>query len=243
MRAADVTSGDQVLEIGPGPGVLTEALLEAQANVVAIELDSTLAHALERLQKEGSHLKVLQNDVLKTSWREIASQLLNPSESVKLIANLPYHITTPVLAQFAPLFPMVSSITVMVQDEVGKRMAAKAGEADYGSLSLFLSFYADVHYDFKVGRRCFFPAPRVDSAVVTLKLKAAPHGIDPDPFFKITRQAFQQRRKSLRASLRTLFNVEVIEAALEQTKLQPLARPEEISLEQWLILYRFLTNL
>ncbi|MFV0339507.1 MAG: 16S rRNA (adenine(1518)-N(6)/adenine(1519)-N(6))-dimethyltransferase RsmA [Parachlamydiaceae bacterium] len=239
IAAANLEAGDSVLEVGPGPGALTEALLKAHAHVVAVEMDKTLAEALNRLPHEPGQLKVIQQDILKTPWSSISPQLTNP---VKLIANLPYHITTPVLEKFVPMRKEIESIVVMVQDEVGKRMAAEAGTKDFGSLSIFLSFYAKVEYQFKVGRRCFFPAPKVDSAVVKLTLRPTPEGIDANQFFTLTRTAFQQRRKSLRASLKELYSPTQIEEALAQLDLQPLTRPEELSLELWCELCRKLTD-
>jgi 16S rRNA (adenine1518-N6/adenine1519-N6)-dimethyltransferase len=243
LAAASLESGDSVLEVGPGPGALTEALLNAHANVVVVEMDKTLAEALNRLPHEPDQLKVIQGDILKTSWNSIGPRFPNTENKVKLIANLPYHITTPVLEKFVPMREEIESIVVMVQNEVGKRMAAEAGTKDFGSLSLFLSFYAKVEYQFKVGRRCFFPAPKVDSAVVKLTLRPTPEGIDAEAFFTVTRTAFQQRRKSLRASLKSLYSSEQIEEALSHLGLQPLTRPEELSLDLWCALFRKLSDI
>jgi 16S rRNA (adenine1518-N6/adenine1519-N6)-dimethyltransferase len=237
LKAADLQPGDQVLEVGPGPGALTEALLNAGASVVAVEMDRILAEALHRFSTPSNHLRVINQDILKASWETIHSSFPDPQRKIKLIANLPYHITTPVLTRFIPLHKEIDSIVVMVQDEVGKRMAAEPGTPDFGSLSLFLSFYATAHYAFKVGRKCFFPAPKVDSAIVKLVLKPPPEGIDPEAFFSMTRHAFQHRRKVVRSSLKTEFPGLDIEKILETLHLSPLVRPEELSLEQWLQIY------
>jgi 16S rRNA (adenine1518-N6/adenine1519-N6)-dimethyltransferase len=237
LASAGIQPGDQVLEIGPGPGALTEALLGAGANVVAVEMDRTLSESLKRLSDDPLRLKVIQNDVLETSWDSIRRLFPDKDRKIKLVANLPYHITTPVLAKFVPLHQDISTIVVMVQEEVGRRMAAQAGSKEYGSISLFLSFFSQVEYQFKVGRRCFLPAPKVDSAVVKLKLHSPPEGIDPIAFFTLTRTAFQQRRKSLRASLKQLYPDHKVEEALEKLKLPPLSRPEELSLSEWCAFY------
>lgn len=240
LVSADIQPGDQVLEIGPGPGALTEALLNASAYVVAVEMDRTLAESLKRLSDDPSRLKVIQQDILETSWESIQNLFPDKQRKIKLVANLPYHITTPVLAKFVPLHQGISTIVVMVQEEVGRRMAAQAGSKEFGSISLFLSFFSKVAYQFKVGRRCFLPAPKVDSAVVKLILQPTPEGIDPLSFFTLSRTAFQQRRKSLRGSLKLLYPAGEVEAALAKLQLPPLARPEELSLEQWCALYRLL---
>lgn len=237
LKAANIQPGMQVLEIGPGPGALTEALLNAGASVVAVEMDSKLAAALHELKSEGQYLKVIQKDVLETSWEEIRSAFPDPGKKIHLIANLPYHITTPVLAKFVPLSTDIEQILVMVQDEVAKRFSAKYGTSDFGSITLFLQFYADIHYEFKVGRKCFLPAPKVDSAIVKLTLHSPPQGIDPDRFFAMTRRAFQQRRKAVRSSLKEVYPQEKLTAILTSLGLTALARPEELSLENWLKIY------
>lgn len=242
LKTADLQPGDQVLEVGPGPGALTEALLNAGASVVAVEMDRILAEALHRLATPSNHLRIINQDILKAPWETIHASFPDPQRKIKLIANLPYHITTPVLTRFIPLNQEIESIVVMVQDEVGKRMAAEPGTPDFGSLSLYLSFYAHAHYAFKVGRKCFFPAPKVDSAIVKLVLKAPPEGIDPEAFFGMTRQAFQHRRKALRSSLKKEFPEADIESVLEKLGLPALVRPEELSLTQWIQLYDCLNN-
>lgn len=240
LASAHLQDGDQVLEIGPGPGALTEALLKAGASVVAVEMDNTLAQALHRLTDDPSKLTVVQEDVLKTSWEQIKSYFPNKDQKIKLIANLPYHITTPVLAKFVPLHDDIESIVVMVQEEVGRRMSANPGSKEYGSISLFLTFYSKVEYQFKVGKRCFFPSPKVDSAVVKLTLKKPPASIDPSSFFALTRTAYQHRRKSLRASLKAFFAPHQVEEALMKLQLPDLVRPEELTLENWCDLYLLL---
>lgn len=239
LAAGNIHSGDQIVEIGPGPGCLTEALLEAGSRVVAVEADGALAIALKRLETTENFLKIIQGDALKEPLEKIFNAFPSPSQKIKLFSNLPYHITTPLLTRFVERFDHISTIIVMVQDEVAKRMIAKPKTKDYGSLSLFLQFYADIDYVFKVSRRCFYPVPRVDSAVVRLNLKQPPD-VDPSLFFQMTRKSFGQRRKVLKNSLKTLYNPEDIERALHTLKMNPLTRAEELSLSQFIDLFHVL---
>lgn len=236
VAAAHVQEGDRVLEIGPGPGSLTQALLEAGAHVIAVEKDAVLAKALERLQTPSQQLTVFCEDIMTFSLERLAS-----TQPMKVIANLPYHLTTPILTRFVVHQELFSSLTVMVQEEVARRMTAIPATPDYSSLTVFLSFYSNPHYAFTVSRNCFYPAPQVNSAVVVLTLKKPPLPVEEtEAFFKITRTAFEHRRKMLRASLKTLFKAEEVTEALEAIGQNPLARPEILSLEDFLRLYRHL---
>lgn len=241
VKAADTEPGDLVLEIGPGPGSLTQALLNAGAHVVAVEKDSVLAQALQRLQTPDQRLEVFCEDILTFPLEEILGPKVAAGKKVKVIANLPYHLTTPILAKLAQMTHLFTSLTVMVQDEVGVRMTAAPGNKDYSSLTIFLNFYSHPRYAFFVSHNCFYPAPKVDSAVVVLTLKKPPI-VDEELFFKITRTAFEHRRKMLRASLRDLFEPMIISNALESIGQNPLARPEMLSLDDFLKLYEILKN-
>lgn len=240
VKAADVQPQDQVLEIGPGPGSLTEMLLEKGAYVVAVETDKILGQALERLNTPDRRLKVILADALKVPLSELFASFPDPQKPIKLISNLPYHITTPLLARFVTASEWISLILVMVQEEVAIRMSAHPGTKDYGSISVFLNFFAQVNYCFKVSRNCFYPVPKVDSAIVRIEPEPIEKNIDVDKFFKMTRSAFQQKRKSLRSSLKKLYPH--IEKALAELTLAPLTRPEELSCAQWISLYRKLST-
>lgn len=240
VAKAEVQPGDVILEIGPGPGALTEGLLDAGAHVFAVDKDAILAKALERLKTPQRSLDIFCDDILTFPIEETLSKHLKPGQKAKVIANLPYHLTTPILVQLVPLRHLFSSLTVMVQEEVARRFTAKAGEADYGSFSIFLNFYTHPSYQFFVSRQCFYPAPRVDSAIVRLDLKEPPTVENSDAFFKMTRTAFSHRRKMLRGALKELYEPAAVMQALEQIGQNPLARPEELSLEQFLALYNLL---
>lgn len=226
IKTASIQPGDTVLEIGPGPGFLTQELLKKGASVYAVELDATLAQELSRLQ--NGRLQIFASDFLKFPLDILPSP-------IKVVANLPYHITTPILEKlFEHPF---SSITIMVQKEVADRMAAKAGSKTFGSLSLFIQFYSEVTSLFSVPPTCFFPQPKVHSTVIRLDAKTPP-SIPPSSFFSIVHKAFQQRRKMLTSSL--LFPKELIQEALSSIGARTDARPEVLSFDQWVAFAKLL---
>lgn len=243
VKASHIEPGDPILEIGPGPGALTEALLAKGAFVVAVEADKTLAKQLHRLQTPDKRLEVVEADALKVPIPTLYGKFPSLATPIKLFGNLPYHITTPLLARFIEELS-ISQIIIMVQEEVARRMCAKPATSDYSSLTVFLNFYAKTRYLFRVSRRCFYPSPKVDSAVVALDLIPNNYSCDPTTFFKTTRHAFEQKRKALRNSLRDLYPTEgAIEKALVDIALSPLARPEELSIEKWVRLFQRLSDL
>ncbi|MFI0434178.1 MAG: 16S rRNA (adenine(1518)-N(6)/adenine(1519)-N(6))-dimethyltransferase RsmA [Parachlamydiaceae bacterium] len=244
VTASEVQRDDLILEIGPGPGSLTQALLETGAQVIAVEKDEVLAKELERLQTATGQLSVFCHDIMTFPLEKEIAKRLKPGQKAKVIANLPYHLTTPIIAQFAQLHPFFSSLTVMVQEEVGRRMTAHPGTSEYSSFTVFLGFYTHAHYAFTVSRNCFYPVPKVDSSVIVLHLhepllpkEAA------SSFFRLTRTAFEHRRKMLRASLKELFPPDKVEEALETIGQNRLARPEVLSLNDFLRLHALLNQL
>jgi 16S rRNA (adenine1518-N6/adenine1519-N6)-dimethyltransferase len=234
VRAADILPHDHVIEIGPGPGALTECLLDAGAEVTAIEIDRTFARALQRLQSDQTPLHILCEDFLKFSLEEYLPTI---GKKVKVVANLPYHITTPILTKLLPLCHAIESVTVMVQKEFARRMTASPGSPDYGSFSVFTAFYSHPTYCFTVEPTCFYPQPNVQSAVVHCQLHPSLLRSNTEAFFELTRTAFQQRRKMLRTSLKLLYSAEAIERALAEMGISTTARPEELSLKEFLTLF------
>lgn len=230
VRTAKVEPNDTILEIGPGAGSLTEALLETKATVVAVEKDSFFANSLSRL---GGNLKVYNTDILTFDFSLI-------KQKTKIIANLPYNITTPILAKLLHFHVLFETITIMVQKEVGARICAGPGSKTYGSLSVFIQFYADTEYCFDVSKHCFLPKPNVDSAIIKLTLKTPPLK-DPDSFFIIVRSAFQHRRKMLCKSLENLYTKNTVQETLNKLRINPQARPEDLGLEDWLELFKMLS--
>lgn len=219
---AEIKPGEPVLEIGPGPGALTAALLGKGARVYAVEMDSVFAESLERLQ--NGHLTVFQSDFLKFPIERLPKPL-------KVVANLPYHITTPILEKlFSHPF---GSITIMVQKEVADRMTANPGSKVYGSLSVFVQFHAKIKNSFIVPPTAFYPQPKVDSTVIRLE-STPPPDVDPTRFFSLVHKAFQQRRKMVTSSLN--LPKEQVRMALTEIGARPDARPEMLSLDQWALL-------
>lgn len=235
VDTAQLQAGDVVLEIGPGPGALTEALLNSGAHVIAVEKDRVLAKALERLQTPDNRLHIYCEDVMEFPIDEVIRSF-TPNKA-KVIANLPYHITTPILAHLVQKNTLFSRIVVMVQEEVARRFVGLPGTSEYSSFTVYLQFFSNIKFAFSVSNNCFFPPPKVESAVVVLEPKAPPAISDQEAFFKLTRTAFGHRRKMLRASVKELYPPEVIMQALESMNLNPLIRPECLSLQNWLTLF------
>lgn len=242
VETAQVTPDDVVLEIGPGPGALTQELLKTGARVIAVEKDRILASGLEKLQTDDKRLTIYSEDILTFPLQERLQPFLKPGQKIKVISNLPYHLTTPILKHLieGDSRHLLSHLVVMVQDEVARRFTASSGSADYSSVSIFLSFYSNPHYAFKVSNQCFYPKPKVQSAVVVLDIKEPPLTENRAAFFKMTRTSFEHRRKMLRSSLSEIYLPADVMKALEKLNLKPTARPEELSLEQFLQLFKLL---
>ena len=244
VKTAEIQKGDFVVEIGPGPGALTQALLDQGARVLAIEMDPLFAKELERLQTEDNRLEIVCQDVLTYPLAERlkGGGVNRGGNKVKVVANLPYHITTPILTLLLPLYGDVESLTIMVQKEFAQRMFGKKNTPDYSSFTIFMEFYAEVKSHFTVSPNCFYPRPKVQSSVVHCKLTPPRLELekDVDLFFQLTRTAFGQRRKMLRSSLKDLYPPERIEKALTALQLPLTARPEDLSIDTFLALYSLL---
>lgn len=240
LASAQVVEGDLVLEIGPGPGSLTEALLNQKATVLAVERDEVLAKALGRFSETTGHLHVHCDDIMEFPIEQSLRSHLRPGQKAKVIANLPYHLTTAIIEKLIGMHETISSLTLMVQREVAERFTAHPHTKQYGSLTVFLNFYTTVRYGFTVSNQCFYPVPKVDSAVVNFELQPPKNVSDIAGFFKLTREAFGHRRKMLRGSLKDLYAPAAVTTALEMIGCPPLARPEELSLDQFIALFEHL---
>jgi 16S rRNA (adenine1518-N6/adenine1519-N6)-dimethyltransferase len=238
LEAAKVAPGDFIIEIGPGPGALTEALLNAGATVLAIEMDRTFAEGLHRLQTDDQRLTIIEADFLDLPL----ATLLQGKPKAKVISNLPYHITTPIIAKLFTVKAHLYSLTLMVQKEVALRFVASKKSPDYSSISLFLRYHSIPSYCFTVKPTCFYPRPSVHSAVVHLALTHEHSLNSEEAFFHLVRTAFCHRRKMLRAALKSLYCPSDIEQGLEALSLSPLSRPEDLSLEEFIALHDKLSS-
>ncbi len=237
LIASNICAEDFVIEIGPGPGALTESLLNQGATVLAIEKDPLFAQALKRLQTQDHRLFVFEDDALRFDLVAQLQSLLPHGKKAKLVANLPYHLTTPLITRFVQMNQWVESLTLMVQKEIALRFVASPGSMDYSSISVFLALFSNPFFCFQVEPTCFYPRPKVHSAVVHLVLKQPPDTLDLDSFLKLTRTCFGKRRKMLRSSLKDLYTPEALEKGFTTTGLHPEARPESLSLSQLIDLY------
>ncbi len=232
VSAASIKKGDLVLEIGPGPGALTQAMIAIGADVIAVEKDRAFA---ESLQKDFKNLTVYEDDIMQFSLDQIPRMC-------KVISNLPYNLTTPILMKLLPRVDLFSMLIIMVQKEVGDRICEKPGCKNFGPLALLAQFYSDPSYLFTVKKNCFYPAPKVDSAIIAFECHEPPNISDEKAFFEMVRVCFGQRRKMLRRTLTSLFSKSKIEEVLESVKIKPTARAEELSLEQFIALFEELSR-
>ncbi|MFQ9516284.1 MAG: 16S rRNA (adenine(1518)-N(6)/adenine(1519)-N(6))-dimethyltransferase RsmA [Eubacterium sp.] len=198
VDAAEITKDDFVLEIGPGIGTMTQYLCEAAGHVLAVEIDKMLIPILEDTLSEYDNVEVINQDVLKVDIKSLAEER-NEGKPIKVVANLPYYITTPIIMGLFESGVPIESITIMVQKEVADRMQTGPGTKDYGALSLAVQYYAEAKVMLTVSAQCFMPRPNVDSAVIKLTRHKTPtvDVKDEKLMFKIIRASFNQRRKTL----------------------------------------------
>lgn len=202
VREAGITKDDFVLEIGPGIGTMTQILCENAREVATVEIDKNLIPILAETLAPYDNVTVINEDILKVDVRKLAEEK-NDGRPIKVVANLPYYITTPIIMGLFESHVPLESITIMVQKEVAQRMQVGPGTKDYGALSLAVQFYADAQIVLKVPASCFMPRPNVDSAVIKLvRHEDAPVKVKDEQFmFRVIRAAFNQRRKTLANSL------------------------------------------
>jgi 16S rRNA (adenine1518-N6/adenine1519-N6)-dimethyltransferase len=236
LAAAALTPADRVFEIGPGLGVLTERLLKVAQQVVIVEIDRDLAATWQ--EREERNLRVVSGDVLALDW-----DALLPETGWKLVANLPYNISSQVVFRMIEQRHRFSSLVLMFQKEVGDRLCAGPGSRDYGALSIFCQLWFDIERVVKVPPQAFTPAPKVDSVVLKFTpLPQARVAIDDEQQFKrVVKSAFAQRRKTLRNTLKTGgFNSDEIAAALNLAAIDPGRRAETLTLDEFARLARLL---
>lgn len=238
VSAAGITKDDCVLEIGPGIGTMTQYLAESAGQVIAVEIDTNLLPILADTLEEYSNVKVINQDILKVDINELVKEY-NNGRPIKVVANLPYYITTPIIMGLFESNVPIDNITVMVQKEVADRMQVGPGSKDYGALSLAVQYYASPYIVANVPPNCFIPRPNVGSAVIRLtRYQEPPVQVkDPKLMFKLIRASFNQRRKTLQNGLNNSpeisFSKEEITKAIESLGVSPSVRGEALSLEQF----------
>lgn len=237
ITAAGVTKEDVVLEIGPGFGTMTQYLAEAAREVIAVEIDKTLIPILQDTLKDYNNITLINEDILKVDIAALVEEK-NAGKPIKVVANLPYYITTPIIMGLFESHVPLDNVTVMVQKEVAQRMQAVPGTKDYGALSLAVQFYAEPYIVANVPPNCFIPRPNVGSAVIRLtKWENPPVRVKDEAFlFSLIRASFNQRRKTLQNSLVNGgigVTKEQVVSALEQMGLSTAIRGEALSLSQF----------
>lgn len=243
VEAADITANDNVIEIGPGIGALTEQLAQAAGEVLALEIDQDLIPVLKEVLSPYDNVKVLKQDVLQANLPElIQTEFKDPSRPIKVVANLPYYITSPILMNLLASPVEWATICVMMQKEVAQRLTAKPGTKQYGALTLAIEYQMQAKIAFDVSRKVFVPAPNVDSAIVVLTPQTNPLPVQPfdkQKLFGFIRGCFAHRRKSLWNNLQSVIGKdpavkEKMTAVLTQLDISPQIRPEKLTLEQFI---------
>ena len=238
MDSAEITKEDCVLEIGPGIGTMTQYLAERAGHVVVVEIDKNLIPILEETLSAYDNVTIVNNDILKVDINKVVDEL-NDGNPIKVVANLPYYITTPIIMGLFESHVPIKSITIMVQKEVADRMQVGPGTKDYGALSLAVQYYAKPRIVANVPPNCFIPRPNVGSAVIRLTRYEQPpvEVADEKRMFALIRASFNQRRKTLVNGLTNApelgLSKETVTEALEKLGLSPTVRGETLTLEQF----------
>lgn len=240
VNAADINENDLVIEVGPGIGTLTQAMAKRAGKVVSVEIDKTLVPILGELLENYNNVEIINEDILKVDINEIIARY--PGMSVKMAANLPYNITTPIIMGILEKHIPMESLTVMIQKEVAYRMNAKPSTKDYGSLSLVTQYYCEPYLVANVPQNCFMPRPNVDSTVIRLNILKEPKvKVSDEQFmFDFIKAAFSQRRKTLVncifSSGLTKLNKEELGKVLNELGYDERVRGESLTLEDYGVL-------
>lgn len=232
IEASEINSSDFVIEIGPGVGTLTKLLLKKARKVCAIELDTDLIPILNEELREFENFQIIHNDALKVDFSEI----IGDEKNVKVVANLPYYVTTPIISKLITEKNNISSITIMIQKEVAERIAANPNTKEYGAITVLVQYYCTVDKIRKVSPNSFIPKPKVDSMVIKLNKMDKPKCMvkNQDLFFKVVRESFNMRRKTLSNSLKNLgLAKENLILAFENAGIDPKRRGETLSIEEF----------
>ncbi|MBM3246245.1 MAG: ribosomal RNA small subunit methyltransferase A [Candidatus Omnitrophica bacterium] len=231
IAAAELKKDDIVLEIGAGRGELTRCIAQKVARVYALEIDRSLCDILKGNLKEYKNTVVINEDVLKFNLK----RHFRGQARIKVMGNIPYYITTPIIERLFKFKDKINTVFFTVQKEFGRRMTAACGSKEYGSFSCFLQYYAQPKIIFIIKKNCFFPAPKVDSCFLRLDIRQKPPVKlkDEQLFFQIIRRAFNQRRKTLRNSLKGSVYASKLERFFREYRIDPNTRPERLSLKDF----------
>lgn len=235
---ANLSSSETVVEIGPGTGILTANLSSAAKKVIAIEIDKRLCRLLKNRLSSHNNISIVNADALRYNYGEIP-------ERFKVISNLPYYISTPLIIRLIENREKIIDMVLMFQKEVADRIAAKPGTKDYGSLSIMVQYRAVVSKLMNVGRDAFKPAPEVDSSVIRITPRKEPavKVTDEQLFFNIVKVSFVHRRKTIKNNLKTLnFPVEFLERIFKETNIKPLQRGETLTISEFANIANFISN-
>lgn len=245
VAGAGIGPGDKIIEVGPGIGTLTREMASRAQNLMAVEIDKNLIPILEDTLEDYDNVKIVNEDIIKADIRGLIDENLGGGP-VKLVANLPYYITTPIIMRFLEENINVTDIVVMVQKEVAERMNAQPGGKDFGALSVAVQYYCDTEIVAKVPRHLFVPQPNVDSIVIALRIRPErKYKVDDeDLYFKVVKAAFGQRRKTLLNSISSMGNLakDQVKEALEEAGIDPKRRGETLSLDEFAILSNVIGN-
>ncbi len=236
-KGADITKEDNILEIGPGFGTLTEELLLNSKKVVSVEIDERLNSVLSQTLAGFDNFVLVNADILKVDLSKLVKDQFG-DESFKVVANLPYYITTPIIELFLESGLNIESLTFMMQKEVGERILARPGNKTYGSITVFTNFYSEAFKIVEAPKSVFMPQPKVDSVVINLKLKDKLPDVDKEIFFKLVRGGFTKRRKNLLNALTTDVSLNLsknkLKEVLDELEIPSNYRPEDLSINDYL---------
>lgn len=229
---ADIEN-ENVLEIGPGIGTITYEMAKTAKKVLAVEIDENLIPILQQNLEEFSNVKVINQDILKVDLKKLIEEEFS-NQSFKVVSNLPYYITTPIIELLITSNFPCQDMTIMVQKEVAQRMVASANDKDYSSLSVFVKFYSDAKILVNLPKTVFMPQPKIDSSILNLKLRIYDENVDQKKLFNLVRAGFNKRRKTILNSLSDVASKEDLKIAFEKTGLRENLRAENLSLDDFI---------
>lgn len=232
VDAADIEN-QNVLEIGPGIGTITYEMAKLAKKVVAIEIDQSLVPILDENLEEFANAKVINQDILKTDLKKLVEEEFN-GESFKVVSNLPYYITTPIIEMLITTGLPCDDMTIMVQKEVAERMVASESDKEYSSLSLFIKFYTEAEVITNLPKSVFMPQPKIDSTILNLKLRIYDENVNQDLLFKLVRAGFNKRRKTILNSMSDVIEKDRLKEAFAKVNLAENLRAENLSIDDFI---------